>query len=174
MSVLKDNYNRIMSEVEEKITNPEDLEFVKKKMSELSLMFMDVIDAYTDATEERIKKIEDKQKQIEVKFEEVENFFDEIESEIYEEMEETNMDDEEGYDFEIVCPYCDYVFVADINGKNEVSCPECKNAIELDWNEDSEENGCQGGHCKACPGCQGGCSNDDKEQDNEDNNEDDM
>ena len=58
MSILKDNYNRIISEVEEKITNPEELEFVKKKMSELSLMFMDVIDAYSDATDERLKKIE--------------------------------------------------------------------------------------------------------------------
>ena len=65
MSVLKENYDRIISELEEKITNPEDLEFVKKKVSELSLMFMDVIDAYTETTEDRLKIIEDKQKQIE-------------------------------------------------------------------------------------------------------------
>ena len=34
MSVLSDNYKKIIAEVEERITNPEDLEFVKEKMSE--------------------------------------------------------------------------------------------------------------------------------------------
>ena len=48
MSVLKDNYKRIMSEIEQKITNTEDLEYVKEKVSELSMIFMDVIDNLTN------------------------------------------------------------------------------------------------------------------------------
>ena len=38
MSMLKENYDRIMLEVEAKITNPNDLEFVKEKMSELLML----------------------------------------------------------------------------------------------------------------------------------------
>ena len=34
MSVLSDNYKRIMSEIENKISNPEECEFVKEKVNE--------------------------------------------------------------------------------------------------------------------------------------------
>ena len=83
MSVLSDNYKRIVSELEAKITNPEDLEFVKEKISELSVVFMDIIENITDKADQKMKKIEEKQRLIEAKIEEVQNSVDEIESDIY-------------------------------------------------------------------------------------------
>ena len=158
MSVLSDNYKRIISEIEGKITNPEELEFVKEKVSELSMLFMDIIDNLTEKADEKIRQIEEKQKQIEDKMLQVENVVNEIESDIYVEDEEGN------FDFEIVCPYCNNEFVAEINGKNEIACPECNNIIELDWN-DEEDEGCLG-HCGGCHRCDG--EFDDDEEDNED------
>ena len=42
-------------------------------------------------------------------------------------------------DFEIVCPYCNFEFIADIDeSKTEIICPECENVIELDWGDNIE------------------------------------
>lgn len=159
MSVLSDNYKRIVSELEAKITNPEDLEFVKEKISELSVVFMDIIENITDKADQKMKKIEEKQRLIEAKIEEVQNSVDEIESDIY-------VEEDGNFDFEIVCPYCNNEFVTEIDGKSEITCPECNNVIELDWNDDEEE-GCSG-HCSSCHGCS------DDFEDDEEENEDDM
>ena len=159
MSVLSDNYKRIVSELEAKITNPEDLEFVKEKISELSVVFMDIIENITDKADQKMKKIEEKQRLIEAKIEEVQNSVDEIESDIY-------VEEDGSFDFEIVCPYCNNEFVTEIDGKSEITCPECNNVIELDWNDDEEE-GCSG-HCSSCHGCS------DDFEDDEEENEDDM
>ena len=159
MSVLSDNYKRIISEIEGKISNPEELEFVKEKVSELSMLFMDIIDSLAERADEKIKQIEEKQKQIEDKMSQVENVVNEIESDIY-------VEEDGNFDFEIVCPYCNYEFVTEIDGKNEVTCPECNNIIELDWNDEEESEGCSG-HCSSCHGC-----SDDFED--EEDNEDDM
>ena len=144
MSVLSDNYKRIVSEIEEKMTNKEDLEFVKEKVAELSMLFMDIIDNLADKTEEKMRQMEEKQKQIEAKMEAVESAINEIEGDIYEE--------DGNFDFEIVCPYCNYEFTAEITGKDEITCPECNNIIELDWNEEDEDS-CTG-HCSNCHGCE--------------------
>lgn len=159
MSVLSDNYKRIVSEIEAKMSNPEELEFVKEKISELSMLFMDIIDSLTEKADEKIKQIEEKQKQIESKMQEVESAVNEIESDIY-------VEEDGNFDFEIVCPYCNHEFSAEINGKNEITCPECNNIIELDWNEEETEEGCTG-HCNSCSGCL-------DEFEDEEDNEDDM
>ena len=86
---------------------------------------------------------------------------DNIEKEIYA---------EDGFDFEIVCPYCNYEFVIDMDeNQKEVKCPECNNIIELDWSGNPEDDECTG-HCSGCTGCY---SEDEFESDDEDNSEDD-
>ena len=153
MSGIKDDYNRIMSEIEQKITDPEQLEFIKKKVAELSSIFMEKVDSLSKSTDERIKSIEEK-------IGKVEKAVNEIEADIYE-------DEEENFDFEIVCPYCDYEFVSSIEGKDEITCPNCNNVIELDWNEDEEE-GCCLGHCHSCHGCEEDELDDDENDEDED------
>ena len=173
MSVLSDNYKKIITEIEEKITNQEELEFIKQKISELSIIFMDVIDNLSNATDEKLKKIEEKQEKIEQKMQEVEEYVNDIETDMLEEIDaidEVTENDEE-YEFEIACPYCNNEFVADINGKNEITCPECNNVIELDWNdEEDNKSGCSSHGCSSCPGCQ---IDSNKTQEKE-NNDDDM
>lgn len=168
MSVLSDNYKRIISEIENKVSNPEECEFVKEKVNELTMLFMDVIDKLTNVADAKIKEIEDKQTEIENKMNRVQSAVDEIENDIYSE--------EEGFDFEIVCPYCNHEFVAEVNAgeemKKEIECPDCHNIIELDWNEEDEDDGCTG-HCGGCHSCE---ETDEEEEieDSSDENEDDM
>ncbi len=149
MSGINENYSKILSEIEQKISNPQEKEFVKNKISELMLMFMDIIDKISDITEMEMNDIEERQKELKLKIDSVANKVSKIEGDIYE--------DDENFDFEIVCPYCNHEFVADLDGenneKNEVECPECHNIIELDWNEEDEElDGCSG-FCDECHGC---------------------
>ncbi len=94
-----------------------------------------------------VKELKENQKVMTNKIEKMQQVIDHIESDIY---------SDEGFDFEIVCPYCEHEFVIDANeDKNEVECPECKNVIELDWTGDlydDEDDGCSG-HCCGCSGC---------------------
>ena len=171
MSVLSDNYKRIMSEVEAKITDPNELEFVRLKMNELSMLYLDVIDTISNETAQKIKDLEEKQKKIEDKMTEVENYVSDFENDMLEEMEEIIMDEDYDDGFEITCPYCNNDFCADITGKDEISCPTCKNIIELDWNDEEEQSGCgcANGGCTSCSGCNVDSKKNQEKNDNENN-----
>lgn len=139
MSDLKGKYKRILEDLETNIKDPEDLIYTKEKFMELTLIFMDIIDRLTALTDARIKEIEEKQEEINSKINSVQSMVDEIEGDIYE---------DDDYEFEIVCPYCNYEFTTDMEDgeKDEVKCPNCNNIIELDWNE---EDACTG-DCSHC------------------------
>lgn len=158
MSELSKKYREIMDEIENKITDEEELKFVKSKISEVSVIFMDLIDRMSEVIDERITDIEDGQKSIERKLAKIETVVDAIDKDIY---------DESDTEFEIVCPYCNNEFISEINyeGENEIECPECHNIIEIDINADVDEDnyGCHGG-CNKCKGCNFN-SNDDEEDD---------
>lgn len=102
-----------------------------------------------------MEEIKENQKAMTEKMEKMQQVIDHIESDIY---------SDEGFDFEIVCPYCEHEFIIDANtDKTEIECPECKNTIELDWSGDlydDEEDGCSG-HCCGCSGCEDSIEDDD-------------
>lgn len=158
MSEIGIEYKRIIQEIEAKISNEEEKDFVKSKVAELSISFIDIIDRITKITESKIKEIEKTQTTIEKKMSSIENIVDNIESDIYE-------DSDEDYEFEVVCPYCNHEFSVDIDGtqSDEIECPECHNIIELDWNE--EQISCSG----SCSHCEGNCVQEDEETYNNDN-----
>lgn len=103
--------------------------------------------------EKKLDLILQNQHEIESKINNLEKSVKKIESDIY-------LDD--SFDFEIVCPYCNYEFTVDMDeDRTEVTCPECENVIELDWTGDLDEFEC--GH-EGCGGCHG-CGHDDTEED---------
>ncbi|MCR5145770.1 MAG: hypothetical protein K6B70_00245 [Clostridia bacterium] len=87
----------------------------------------------------KVEEIEKKQKIIEDKINQVYNSVSGIEKDIY----------EDDFEVEIICPYCNTEFVADVEAKSEIKCPECQNVIELDWNSGDEQQCCSG-HCSGC------------------------
>lgn len=162
MSVLQDKFNAIIAKIEEKITDQEELEFIKQQIADLSMMYIDELNKIMDLSERRVNQVYENQKILEKKISELEKGMNTIEKELF-------VEDE--YDFEIVCPYCNYEFITDMDSnKKDIECPECHNTIELDWNE--EEHDCSG-HCGSC--CECGCDNEENDEENDDmSNEDDM
>lgn len=158
MSVLQDKFNAIIAKIEERITDPEDLDFIKQQIADISILYIDELNKIMDLSERRVNQVYENQKVLEKKMSELEKGMNTIEKELF-------VEDE--YDFEITCPYCNYEFIADINSdKKEVECPECHNLIELDWNQD--EHDCEG-HCCSCDGCEH-----DEEDIDEDSQDEDM
>ncbi len=162
MADLKNKYQSIINDLDNIVSNKNELENVKSKVNELTMMFMEVIDRLTFLTVERVDKLEQDQKNIEDRINKVQNSVTGIENDIYDEEE----NEDESYEFEIVCPYCNYEFIADIDSsmKDEIKCPECNNIIELDW--DSEEEGCS----YDCSSCKSAKVNEEQEEYNLKNN----
>lgn len=159
MSELNDEYNKIIEDIEKKITNPQDQKYIKEKISDMSMIFVKLMDKLTDSMEEKLEEIQDSQMILEKRLSKIEQSVGEIENDIY---------DEEDFELQIVCPYCNYEFTIDIGSGKEIKCPECENIIELDWDEEYEGlgdneldfSGCSGS-CSSC----GGCHDDHNEED---------
>ena len=64
MSELSDKYRQIMDEIDAKITDEKELEFVKSKLSEVSIIFIDIIDRLSEVINERVTDIEKGKKNI--------------------------------------------------------------------------------------------------------------
>lgn len=143
ISDLKKEMNKFMTDLEKNIQNKKDLEYIQEKMPHLFETILDEMEKVVNIKEEKMNKIMQTQQQLETKVGKMEQIIDNIEKDIY---------SDEGFDFEIVCPYCDTEFVADEDDeKTEVKCPNCNNIIELDWTD--EEDGCSAGGCSHCHGC---------------------
>lgn len=137
MSRISNEYLKIMKDIETHISNREEADYVQKKMNELVALFMDLIEQSIAVNEERAEEIEERLNKVQ----ETVNL---IKRDIYE---------DEDYDFEIVCPYCNNEFVANVEDelREEIECPECHNIIELDWDDEKEEcDGC----CSSCGICE--------------------
>ena len=125
MSILKDEYKNFLDDIESNIKNKEDLEYIKKRFADFVDKVLNHIDYIVGYKKQEIENLEDTQKQLIERIDKMQRVIDNIEKDIY---------SDEGFDFEIVCPYCNYEFVVDMDEeKTEIECPECKNMIELDW-----------------------------------------
>ena len=83
MSNINNKYKNIIDEIEDKIKNKEDLDFVKEKFTELSVFFIDIIDKLTSITNARLNEIEESQREIDNKISKVQSVVNNIENDIY-------------------------------------------------------------------------------------------
>ncbi len=171
MAKLKKEFKSFLEDIENNLKNQEDLQYVKTRFEKFVDSIMDEIDMVVADKEDRMNELEENQKQMESKMSKMQEILDNIEKDIY---------SEDGFDFEIICPYCDNQFIIDMDeDKTEVECPECNNIIELDWSGEPEDDtaNCSSG-CAGCHGCGTNLENNiPKEQDSkneEENNDDDM
>lgn len=138
MSDLTKRFQEIMNDIEKNIPDEKEREYINKKIAEISMLHMEVVDDLTNILKNKIEEIEKNQKSIESKINKIDASVSGIENDIY----------DEGFDFEIICPYCNTEFTADVESKSDIKCPACQNIIELDWNAD-EFSG-SSGHCSGC------------------------
>ena len=176
MAKLREEYNNFLKDIEENLKNKEDLEYVKVRFSMFVDKVIDQMDMIVDYKTQKMNEIEQKQKEIDDKMGKMQQIIDNIEKDIY---------SDEGFDFEIICPYCDNQFVIDVDeDKTEVECPVCNNIIELDWSGDVEEDSNCNGSCSGCHGCDDepeeqqeknqSAKNDKTKENTQENNDDDM
>ena len=161
---IKEQYKEFLEDMEKNLKDKEDLEYVKLKFSMFVDKVLEQMNSIVDYKEERMNELEQKQNEIEEKIDKMQQIVDNIEKDIY---------SEDGFDFEIVCPYCDNQFFIDMDeNKTEVECPKCNNIIELDWSGDTEEDmQCSDDNCAHCNGCD---VQPEEPKDEEKNNDDDM
>ena len=57
MAEFSEKYSKIIKDIEKSISDEKEREIVLKKVSELSFMYMDVIDRISNVNSERINKI---------------------------------------------------------------------------------------------------------------------
>lgn len=149
MRKLKNEYKSFLDDIEKNVKNKEDLDYIKGRFTAFIDVVLDEIDYILEYKQEEMDKIEDTQNQLNEKIGQMQQVIDNIEKDIYA---------EDGFDFEIVCPYCNYEFIIDVDeNKTEIECPECQNIIELDWSgevdDEVDNQGCQHGSCSDCHGC---------------------
>ncbi len=160
MSSLSEDYLKIIKDIEKHISNKEEKEYILNKVYELSYIYMNLIDRITQISSTRLDDLEEYQDRLEAQLDRVKKSVAQIRSDIYE---------DEDYDLEIVCPYCNHEFFADVEEEDEVECPECHNIIELDWDEDDEDDDCNG----CCASCGHHEYEDDESQKNDSKTQDD-
>ena len=159
MASLKEEYQSFLADIEKNMKNKEDLDYVKARFAVFLNVVVDQMDMIINFKEDKMKELEEAQKNLVNKLDKMQQVIDNIEKDIYA---------EDGFDFEIVCPYRNYQFLIDVDeNRTEVECPECGNTIELDWSGDydEEDRACHG-ECDGCNGC-----NEENEQDDEEQND---
>lgn len=148
MNDLKNEYKSFLDDIEKNIKNKEDLEYIKVRFASFLDVVLDKLEYIADYKTSELKRLEEAQDQIEEKMSKMQKVIDNIEKDIY---------TDDGYDFEIVCPYCNSEFMIDMDeNKKEIECPECRNIIELDWSgdvDDQLDNNDFQGNCHGCHGC---------------------
>ena len=160
-SNINDEYRKMLKEMDENMSNPEDIAYAKNKMYELSMLFIDEIQTVSDKYEDRINAIAIKQKNMDDKMKKIEDNLSKMQKEFYDE----EINENEVFEFEIACPYCNNDFTVEVDDeKKEVQCPECGNLIELDWDGLEEDGYCGGGCCNHHhDDCNGECDCEDNE-----------
>ena len=126
---LRNEMNSFINDLENNIKDEETLLYLKSRTHDLFSVVIDELEAALNYKEAEIMKLEKRQNEANKKMDEMSTILRNISNDIYE--------DED--DFEIVCPYCNFEFIVDIDeSKTEIICPECENVIELDWGDNIE------------------------------------
>ena len=151
-SEFKKGIHLFYKEIEKVVKDEDEQNYLKLKFLKFIEDNILRFESEMERKEEKLKELEEKSYLVENVMAEFRNKLNFLENEIY--------GDEEGEEFfEIVCPYCNFEFDADIGDEiEEIRCPECDNIIELDWGDNDENqddnNGCCGGGCSHCGNCE--------------------
>lgn len=123
--MLNTKFNEVMQNLEKNIDSEKDLNYVKQQITELTMTYLKELGNVENIYNKSFKNVYKKISELEKTIEKINN-----------EYENNEIDVEP-----IQCPYCNENFLIEYDSNNiEVKCPECKNIIELDWNNESDED----------------------------------
>ena len=143
MANINTKFKKILTDLEERIKDENDLEYVKSQMFNLYNILFEEVNKIEELANEKIATILEIQVQMEEKVSKLEKEIKDLQKDIY---------DEEETEIAIICPYCNHEFILELDEiRDEVDCPECSNIIELDWgHDDHDHDGCGGCGCGGC------------------------
>ena len=128
-------FKKFIKDLEDNIQNKEDLNYVLKRSDGLIKVVIKALNELEEQEEKKIKKILKRQKKYEERMTEIESKMENLNENIETIFKDIYEDEE--WDFNITCPYCNFEFSANIDeNEEEIICPECNNTIELDWNDE--------------------------------------
>lgn len=128
---LRKEMNEFIEDLKNNIKDNKELDYLLSRTEKLYDTVFSTMEKIMDFKEDEMKELETRQKEQNKKMDDLVLRMKELYNDIY---------DEDYCDFEIVCPYCNHAFDANIDENiTEIACPECENIIELDWNEESDE-----------------------------------
>jgi ssDNA-binding Zn-finger/Zn-ribbon topoisomerase 1 len=119
--MLNKKFNDAIRNLEENISNKEDLEFAKKQVTDLAISYLDNLNNIESKYDAKIRNCTNRVEQLE-------EHLQKLEKELFE---------EDDVEFEpITCPYCNAHFMIECDSElTEMDCPDCNNTIELDWGD---------------------------------------
>ena len=125
MSDLQNKLDKVISDIEKRLTNKEDFEYVKTQIYNIYTIFLDEFDKLEAKCNEKMEDIAVRCKVLDDRMSEIEDSIDKIESDIY-------IKENEEFDFDVTCPYCDTEFSVDFSeGPKEIVSKtrrrECRN-----------------------------------------------
>ena len=119
--MLNKKFKEVIKNLEENLTNKDDLTYSKSQITELAMAFLDELDKMESSFQKKIEKCEERIELMERNIDQIENDF------LEEDFEDNDLE-------HIQCPYCNANFFIEFDEtKKEIKCPDCKNIIELDW-----------------------------------------
>ena len=119
--MLNKKFKEVIRNLEENLTNKDDLTYSKSQITELAVELLDELERIESSYKRKIEQCEERIEQLEKNIDKMEKDFFE------DEYEDTDLE-------HIQCPYCNTNFFIEFDEtKKEVKCPDCKNIIELDW-----------------------------------------
>ena len=143
---LEEEVKLFCKEIERAIRDKQEQEYIKEKFLNFVENNIKKIMNVIDDREAKFKELSEKSEILQKNMTKLEDRVDYIVNDLYEQEDEV---------FEVICPYCNFTFEADISEEiKEIKCPECENIIELDWNGNDNDDGCCGNGCSHCKGCE--------------------
>lgn len=148
MANFNAEFKKILKNLDDNISDKEALETAKVEVFNLYNLFFDEITNLEQTINNKIVTLAESQLHVEEEIKEMNKSIKNIEKDIY---MDDDMDENEDYDVEIRCPYCDKTFTAAIDELTgeEIVCPECNNTIELDWGDECGCD-CEDDDCNCC------------------------
>jgi len=126
---LRKEMNEFIEDLKTNIKDSKELDYLLNRTEKLYDTVFSTMEKIMDYKEDEMKELENRQEEQNKKMDDLVLRMKELYNDIY---------DEDYYDFEIVCPYCNHAFDANIDENiAEITCPECENIIELDWNDEN-------------------------------------
>lgn len=150
MDNMVKEYKNILNNLEEKLKDNPDLEYIKSEFTNLFMIFFNEVDTLRVFYEEKLETILDRQSYFDEKMNNLEEKTNELEKGmLYDEDDEmirnlfedtSDMNEYDEQECEVSCPYCNEIFYIDMEeARKEINCPYCNKAIELDWNDTSND-----------------------------------